>query len=332
MCFMPDGNEGLSGAPTGELKQIKIDDIARNERNPRQTFDPVKIEQLAASLQEIGLQVPITVYENPRRGRKPYVLLDGERRFRAAKENNWETIPALVVPPPSGKENAIRMFNIHTEQFFADEELLQKCHELNASILLYKEKAESFVPYRSFETVEDYIYAARLRLTNATASRILDVALNRALQEKNKTRKGVLLELLVAVMLSQVEGFEITDVGISNRSQQMDVLVHNRNVGGALGNSPLVIAEAKNWKDPVDVREYVVFVRKLQSRHGRARLGYLITTSKFTAGVGAERRRESMNETLVVLVDGKSLPLIWRDENGISACVERATMKAAIGA
>jgi ParB-like chromosome segregation protein Spo0J len=41
------------------------------------------------------------------------VLLDGERRLRAAKQINRETIPALVVPRPSSKDNAVRMFNIH---------------------------------------------------------------------------------------------------------------------------------------------------------------------------------------------------------------------------
>jgi ParB family chromosome partitioning protein len=110
---MPDGNKDSAPVPSGRLRSIKIDEITRNERNPRQTFNSARIEQLAASLQEIGLQVPITVYENPRSTRFPYVLLDGERRFRAAKLNNWETIQALVVPAPSAKENAVRMFNIH---------------------------------------------------------------------------------------------------------------------------------------------------------------------------------------------------------------------------
>lgn len=109
---MPDGSKEIA-APTGRLKSVKVDEIARNERNPRQTFDSARIEQLAASMQVIGLQVPITVYENPRSGKFPYILLDGERRFRAAKLNNWENIPALVVPAPSSKENAVRMFNIH---------------------------------------------------------------------------------------------------------------------------------------------------------------------------------------------------------------------------
>jgi len=182
-----------------------------------------------------------------------------------------------------------------------------------------------------FPSVEDYICRSRLKLSAEAAQAILDRALLRALSETNKQRKGVLLELVVAVLLSQVDGFEVTSIGIANRSQQMDVLVHNRNTGGALGSSPIVLAEAKNWRNPVDVSEYAVFVRKLQSRHGRAKLGYFVTTNRFTAGVGAERRRESTNETLVVLIDGKSLPVLWRDPKGITASVERATVAAAIG-
>lgn len=110
---MPAGSEKASVAPVGKLQKVRIDQITRNERNPRQTFNPERIEKLAASLDEIGLQVPITVYENSRKPATPYVLLDGERRFRAAKLINWETIPALIVPRPTPKENAVRMFNIH---------------------------------------------------------------------------------------------------------------------------------------------------------------------------------------------------------------------------
>jgi adenine-specific DNA-methyltransferase len=97
--IMPDGSSKDASAPNGRLKLIRVDEVTRNERNPRQTFDPARIEQLAASLQEIGLQVPIRVYENPKSKRFPYVLLDGERRFRAAKLNNWETIHGLHPVP-----------------------------------------------------------------------------------------------------------------------------------------------------------------------------------------------------------------------------------------
>jgi hypothetical protein len=218
-----------------------------------------------------------------------------------------------------------------TEELFSDEEFLQRCHELNASILIYKQRSDTYVVERTFATVDDFIYAARLKLSTQAARDILNRALDRSLQERNKNRKGVLFELVVAVLLSQVEGFEVTSVGISNRTQQMDVFVHNRNVGGALGNSPVVIAEAKNWKNPVDTNEYASFVRKLQSRHGRAKLGYLVTTGRFTAGVALERRRESLADTLVVLLDGQTLPQLWTASEGITAAIEHATMTAAVG-
>ena len=40
----------------GQLKPINTDEITRNPRNPRQTFDPRTIERLAASLEDIGLE------------------------------------------------------------------------------------------------------------------------------------------------------------------------------------------------------------------------------------------------------------------------------------
>lgn len=95
------------------LKDIRVDQITPNVRNPRKYFDQRKIERLAASLEEIGLQVPITVYHDPSKTKKPFVLLDGERRYRAATLIDWETIPALIVPKPSASDNAVRMFNIH---------------------------------------------------------------------------------------------------------------------------------------------------------------------------------------------------------------------------
>lgn len=230
-----------------------------------------------------------------------------------------------------GVKTSLKVGIAATEELLSDERFLEICHELDAAILPFIPKGDAFVARELFPSVEDYICRTRLKLSTDAAQVILDRALLRALAEGNKQRKGVLLELVVALLLSQVDGFEVASIGIANRSQQMDVLVHNRNTGGALGSSPIVLAEAKNWRNPVDVSEYAVFVRKLQARHGRAKLGYLVTTNRFTAGVRAERRRESMNETLVVLIDGKSLPTLWTDQKGITASIERETMIAAIG-
>lgn len=96
----------------GKLQEIEVAKIRANPRNPRQTFNPKTIERLAASIEEIGLQVPITVYPDSERP-KSFILLDGERRFRAAKLINKRIVPAFVVNAPEANENAVRMFNIH---------------------------------------------------------------------------------------------------------------------------------------------------------------------------------------------------------------------------
>lgn len=219
-----------------------------------------------------------------------------------------------------------------SEDLLSEEEFLETCHEMNASILSYKTRGDSVFGHRYFSSTEDFICECRLKLSSDCAAKILDISYARALAEKNSQKKGVLLESVVAVLLSQVDGFEVTDIGISNRTQQMDVFVHNRNVGGTLGASPIVLAEAKNWKNPVGTDEYAIFLRKLETRHARAKLGYLVTTGRFTSGVEAERRRDSKNDVLVVLIDGKSLPLLWGDTHqNISERFERITSLAAIG-
>jgi ParB/RepB/Spo0J family partition protein len=96
----------------GSLSEVPVDKIRPNPRNPRQTFDPRTIERLANSIEEIGLQVPVTVYPDPQHA-GGYILLDGERRFRATKLINRPLIPALVVRAPEASDNAVRMFNIH---------------------------------------------------------------------------------------------------------------------------------------------------------------------------------------------------------------------------
>jgi len=86
--------------------------IRANPHNPRMFFDDETIEQLADSIKQKGILVPLTVYED-KTGQSTHVLLDGERRWRAAKLINMPSVPAWVIPKPSGVENTLRMFNIH---------------------------------------------------------------------------------------------------------------------------------------------------------------------------------------------------------------------------
>ena len=97
------------------LFQIRVDEISPNPHNPRLIFDPNELDELKKSIAKVGILVPVTVYENTKRYPKTkYVLLDGERRWRCAKELGLETVPANIIDEPEDvTQNILFMFNIH---------------------------------------------------------------------------------------------------------------------------------------------------------------------------------------------------------------------------
>ena len=75
-----------------ELRELKLEDIVRDEGQPRKHFDKVALEELAASIQEHGVLQPIVVVKVG----KKYQIVAGERRYRASQIAEMETIPAIV--------------------------------------------------------------------------------------------------------------------------------------------------------------------------------------------------------------------------------------------
>jgi ParB family chromosome partitioning protein len=76
-----------------ELRQLPIELISANPRQPRKRFDEDALEQLAASLGERGVLQPVLV--RPAAGGR-YEIVAGERRWRAAQIAGLAEIPALV--------------------------------------------------------------------------------------------------------------------------------------------------------------------------------------------------------------------------------------------
>ena len=86
----------VSGAPppTGDdLREIPVDLIAPNPKQPRRSFDETALAGLASSLRERGVLQPVLV--RPVAG-GTYELVAGERRWRAAQIAGLEAIPALI--------------------------------------------------------------------------------------------------------------------------------------------------------------------------------------------------------------------------------------------
>jgi ParB family transcriptional regulator, chromosome partitioning protein len=82
-----------NGVPEEELRDLPVELIAPNPRQPRRRFDEEALAALAASLAERGMLQPVLV--RPRTG-GAYELVAGERRWRAARIAGLESIPALV--------------------------------------------------------------------------------------------------------------------------------------------------------------------------------------------------------------------------------------------
>jgi ParB family chromosome partitioning protein len=80
-------------APGEELRELSLEKIVPNPRQPRREFDPEALQALAGSFGEQGVLQPVLV--RPRPG-GTYELVAGERRWRAARLAGLERIPALV--------------------------------------------------------------------------------------------------------------------------------------------------------------------------------------------------------------------------------------------
>ena len=73
--------------------QIPVDSIESNPFQPRTRFDEQALEELAASIRQLGLVQPITVRET---GGGRFQLIAGERRLRAARLAGLTHVPAFI--------------------------------------------------------------------------------------------------------------------------------------------------------------------------------------------------------------------------------------------
>ena len=104
--------ESFEQVKEGEVvQQLDVKTLRPNPYQPRKYFDETKINELALSIKEHGVFQPIIVKKDI----KGYIIIAGERRFRAAQKANLQTIPAIV-----------REFNDHLMMEYALIENLQR--------------------------------------------------------------------------------------------------------------------------------------------------------------------------------------------------------------
>lgn len=90
---------GVTDLPTA--KEIQLERILADPLQPRQTFDGERLEELAESIRIEGVLQPIVVRYD--KDRDTYVIVHGERRWRAAQAAGLASIPALVRDVPEDR-------------------------------------------------------------------------------------------------------------------------------------------------------------------------------------------------------------------------------------
>lgn len=77
------------------VQEVKISEIRPNPYQPRRIFDTKALKELASSIEKSGVFQPIIIRQ-PDNKLKRYEIIAGERRYRASKLVNKETIPAII--------------------------------------------------------------------------------------------------------------------------------------------------------------------------------------------------------------------------------------------
>jgi ParB family chromosome partitioning protein len=83
----------LAPVPGARFAEVPVDAIVPNPKQPRSVFDEEALEELKASIEQVGFLQPIVVREL---GNQKYELVMGERRWRAAQALGRTDLPAII--------------------------------------------------------------------------------------------------------------------------------------------------------------------------------------------------------------------------------------------
>ncbi len=119
--------------PMSEMAEISIEEIIPNPTQPRREFDEAALEELADSIRSLGIIQPITL--SRRGGDGKYVIISGERRYRAARMADLKRLPAYIREVDDENLHAMALVeNIQRQDLNAIEialgmqRLVEECH------------------------------------------------------------------------------------------------------------------------------------------------------------------------------------------------------------
>ena len=161
---------------SGLVVEIDINKIKPNPLQPRKLFDEESLKELAQSIEEHGLLQPILVYEDTKNPDE-YYLIAGERRLRASKIANKQSIKVIIADVKEDKLRELALIeNIQRE----DLNPIDLAHS-------YKELIEDYGI--THEEVAKRLSKSRTQITNTLRLLELDSSVQKDILE-NKISQG----------------------------------------------------------------------------------------------------------------------------------------------
>ena len=248
------------------ILEIPLKDIRPNPFQPRKTFDEAALHELAESIKNDGLLQPIVVTEDI----DGYILIAGERRFRASKIAKLKEIKAIVLHSDEEKMRQFALIeNIQREELNSIE-LAQAYYEL---IKLHE---------ITHEELSSMIHKSRTHITNTL----------RLLQLSEKTQKALLEKKISA-------GHAKVLVGLDEKEQQLMV---NSIIGQKLSvrevESMIKNMKRDEQKPSKELPKFNYDYSLLKNRFNNLGLKYKINQNKLTIEFSDEAEIEKFYQIL----------------------------------
>jgi ParB family chromosome partitioning protein len=139
-------------------REIPLSAIEADPNQPRRTFDPEKLQELAESIKQYGVISPIFVRAGKLPGR--YTVISGERRFRAANLAGLSSIPAVVNQGDDAEDRMLAM---------------QLVENLQRDDLTSLERAQAIGALRDAHNLSIRDIAEKLNISKSAVQRSLEI-------------------------------------------------------------------------------------------------------------------------------------------------------------
>ena len=240
--------------------KLSVDEIDPNPYQPRRLFPQQELEELAASISEVGLLQPISV----RQVHVRYQIIAGERRWRAYKLLGRPTIEALVIPVEESDMAVLALVENMDRMDLSDYEIGKALRQIEGLFPTRKKLAEALglnredmYRYYTFEHLPESILA-RLDANPRLLSRAAAADIKRTMQSIEPPSLALELlnrawDLLEAGLLEQtkVSNFLLRELRISkegsvSRPHETQTLARNgKSIGSISRDSKHLVIKLK---------------------------------------------------------------------------------------